>query len=257
MRKQIRFDYEGTVALVTGAASGMGLATAKAFAQSGASVVLADINLDAVQKTADEIIKNGGKAIGIQCDVSDKGQVKSMIDLTVSTFGRLDAAYNNAGINTIAIEAADVSIADYHRIISINLHGVWNCLQHELRQMIRQRSGAIVNCSSIGGMVGAQGRAPYSATKHGIIGLTQSAALDYATKGIRVNAVCPGMIETPMADVVTNGNKQMLSEMVKAVPMARFGKPDEIADAVLWLCSNGSSYVTGQTLSVDGGFLAQ
>jgi NAD(P)-dependent dehydrogenase (short-subunit alcohol dehydrogenase family) len=257
MSKQVKYDFKGSVALVTGAASGMGLATAKAFARSGASVVLADIDLNALQVAVDEIIKNGGKAFPVKCDVSDENQVKSMIDLTLATYGRLDAAFNNAGINTIAIAAADVSMADYHRIISINLNGVWNCMQHELRQMIKQGSGTIVNCSSIGGMTGAQGRAPYSATKHGIVGLTQSAALDYATKGIRVNAVSPGMIETPMADVVTGGKKEMLTEMVKAVPMAKLGRAEDIADAVLWLCSDGSSYVTGEILVVDGGFLVQ
>lgn len=257
MKIQINYNFDGAVALVTGAAQGMGLATAKAFAQAGASVVLSDIKMDVLQAEVDKITEDGGKAIAVPCDVSKEEQVKSLMEKTISTYGKLDAAYNNAGINTVAIDMVDVSMEDYHRIMSINLNGVWNCMYYELKQMLKQGSGTIVNCSSIGGMVGAQGRAPYSATKHGIIGLTQSAALDYAAKGIRVNAVCPGMIDTPMADVVTGGHREMLIEMVKAVPMARLGNEEEIAEAVLWLCSSGSSYVTGQTLAIDGGFLAQ
>lgn len=257
MKRQVNYNFEGAVALVTGAAQGMGLATAKAFARAGASVVLADVSTKGLQLAKEEIAKIGAKVLTVQCDVSDEIQVKALIDETVTTFGRLDAAYNNAGINTVGIPSADVSMADYNRIVSINLNGVWYCMQHELRWMIKQGSGTIVNCSSIGGMVGAQGRAPYSATKHGIVGLTQSAALDYASQGIRVNAVSPGMIDTPMADVVTGGYRDMLGEMVKAVPMGKLGIAEDIANAVLWLCSDGSNYITGQVVAVDGGFLAQ
>lgn len=257
MKRQVNYNFEGAVALVTGAAQGMGVATAKAFARAGASVVLADVSTKGLQLAKEEIAKIGAKVLTVQCDVSDEIQVKALIDETVTTFGRLDAAYNNAGINTVGIPSADVSMADYNRIVSINLNGVWYCMQHELRWMIKQGSGTIVNCSSIGGMVGAQGRAPYSATKHGIVGLTQSAALDYASQGIRVNAVSPGMIDTPMADVVTGGYRDMLGEMVKAVPMGKLGIAEDIANAVLWLCSDGSNYITGQVVAVDGGFLAQ
>jgi NAD(P)-dependent dehydrogenase (short-subunit alcohol dehydrogenase family) len=257
MKKQVNYNFEGAVALVTGAAQGMGLATAKAFARAGASVVLADINTKGLQLAKDEIVKDGARVLTVQCDVSDEKQVKSLIDETIQTFGRLDAAYNNAGINSVGIPSADVSVTDYNRIVSINLNGVWYCMQHELRWMINQGSGTIVNCSSIGGMVGAQGRAPYSATKHGIVGFTQSAALDYASQAIRVNAVSPGMIDTPMADVVTGGHREMLGEMVKSVPMGRLGVAEDVADAVMWLCSDGSKYVTGQIVTVDGGFLAQ
>jgi NAD(P)-dependent dehydrogenase (short-subunit alcohol dehydrogenase family) len=180
-----------------------------------------------------------------------------MIDSIVASFGKLDAAYNNAGINTAEIKAADFSQDDYHKIISVNLNGVWNCMQQELRQMLKQGFGSIVNCSSIGGMAAAKGRAPYSASKHGIIGLTQSAAIDYADQGIRINAVCPGTIDTPMVTAITGGDKEILAAFEKATPMGRAGKPEEIAEAVLWLSSNAASYVTGQTLVVDGGFLAQ
>ncbi len=257
MSRQVKYDYQGSVALVTGAGMGIGLASAKAFAVSGASIVLADVNIKAVQAAADEIISNGGKALAIQCDVADEQQVKAMIEKIVATFGKLDVAYNNAGINTLEIEVADLSRADYDRITSINQNGIWFSMQYEIRQMLKQGSGVIVNCSSLAGFVGARGRAAYSATKYAVIGMTKSAALEYATRGIRVNAVCPGMFETPMADFITEGNKDVLKEMTKAAPMGRLGQPEEIADAVLWLCSDASSYVTGEALSVDGGFLAQ
>ena len=257
MSKQVKYDFRDTVALVTGAAQGMGLATAKAFGEAGASVVLADVNIGAVQAAADEIIKNGGKAIAVKCDVANEQQVKAMIEKTVATFGKLDVAYNNAGINTLEIEIADLSRTDYDRIISINQNGVWFCMQYEIRQMLKQSSGVIVNCSSLAGFVGARGRAAYSASKYAVIGMTKSAALEYAARGLRVNAVCPGMFETPMADFITDGNKAVLKEMTKAAPMGRLGQPEEIADAVLWLCSDGSSYVTGEALWVDGGFLSQ
>jgi len=257
MSKQVSYNYEGSVALVTGAAQGMGLATAKAFAKAGAAIVLADVDLDAVQAVADKIIQNGGKALAVKCDVSNEAQVKAMIDLTIATFGKLDVAYNNAGINTLEIEVADMTRADYDRIISINQNGIWLSMQYEIRQMLKQGSGVIVNCSSLAGFVGARGRAAYSASKFAVIGMTKSAALEYATRNIRVNAVCPGMFETPMAQFITEGNKEVLKEMTKAAPMGRLGQPEEIADAVLWLCSDGSSYVTGEALSVDGGFLSQ
>ena len=257
MSKQVTYNYHGYIALVTGAAQGMGLATAKAFAQSGASVVLSDVNLDALQIATDQITKDGGKAISIQCDVSKEEQVKEMIEQTISKFGKLDVAYNNAGINTLEIEIADLSRADYDRIISINQNGIWFSMQYEIRQMLKQKSGVIVNCSSLAGFVGARGRAAYSASKYAVIGMTKSAALEYATRGIRVNAICPGMFETPMADFITEGNREVLKEMTKAAPMGRLGQPEEIADAVLWLCSDASSYVTGDALWVDGGFLSQ
>ena len=257
MSKQVKYNYEGSVALVTGAAKGMGLATAKAFADAGAAIVLADVDFELVAVTADEIVKNGGKALAVKCDVSNEEQVKAMIENAVATFGKLDVAYNNAGINTLETEVADLSRVDYDRIISINQNGIWFCMQYEIRQMLKQSSGVIVNCSSLAAFVGARGRAAYSASKYAIIGMTKSAALEYATRGIRVNAICPGMFETPMADFITEGNKDVLKEMTKAAPMGRLGQPEEIADAVLWLCSDASSYVTGESLWVDGGFLSQ
>src|SRR5437773_3182286 len=251
----MNISFENKVALVTGAGSGLGLATVKAFAESGASVVLADWNEKAVRSAAGELAGQGHKALAIRCDVADDAQVEAMVDQTVVTFGRLDAAYNNAGVQNILAETADATREDFDRVTAINLRGVWSCMKFELRQMRKQGSGAIVNCSSIGGLVGGAGRGTYHAAKHGVIGLTKSAAREYAAKGIRINAVCPGLIWTPMTEkMIAAGQKEALEEMLKLVPIGRYGRPEEIADAVLWLCSDRSSFVVGQSISVDGGF---
>ena len=234
----MNISFENKVALVTGAASGLGLATAKAFAASGAAVVLADWNEKAVHSAADELAASGHKALAIRCDVADDAQIEAMIDKTVAAFGRLDAAYNNAGVQNVLAETADATREDFDRVTAINLRGVWSCMKFELRQMRKQGSGAIVNCSSIGGIIGGAGRGTYHAAKHGVIGLTTSAALEYAAQGIRINAVCPGLIQTPMADqMMAGGQADALDAMLKDVPIARLGRSEEIADAVLWLCS--------------------
>jgi NAD(P)-dependent dehydrogenase (short-subunit alcohol dehydrogenase family) len=250
-------SYENKVALVTGAGSGLGLATAKAFAESGASVVLADWNEDEVQSAAAGLAAQGHKTLAVRCDVSDDAQVEAMVKQTVATFGRLDAAYNNAGVQNVLAETADSPREDYDRIMAINLRGVWSSMKFELQQMRAQGSGAIVNCSSLGGLIGGAQRGTYHAAKHGVIGFTKSAALEYATRGIRVNAVCPGMIRTPMFDkMIAEGQGDELQQMLNTlVPMKRMGRPEEIADAVLWLCSDAASYVTGQSISVDGGYV--
>ncbi len=248
-------SFENKVALVTGAASGLGLATAKAFAESGASVALADWNEKAVRAAAEELTGQGHKALAIHCDVADDGQVEAMVEQTVAAFGRLDAAYNNAGVQNVLAETADSPRDDYDRVMAINLRGVWSCMKFELRHMRKQGSGAIVNCSSIGGVVGGPERATYHAAKHGVIGLTKSAALEYAAKGIRINAVCPGMIQTPMSDqMIAAGQGEALDAMLKEVPIGRLGRAEEIADAVLWLCSSAASLVIGHALVVDGGY---
>jgi NAD(P)-dependent dehydrogenase (short-subunit alcohol dehydrogenase family) len=251
----MKWPFEGRVALVTGAASGLGLATAKAFAESGASVVLADWNEDAARSAAEGLAAQGHKVLPLRCDVSDDAQVEAMVEQTVARFGRLDAAYNNAGIQNVLAETADSPREDYDRVMGINLRGVWSCMKFELRQMRKQGSGTIVNCSSLGGLVGGAERGIYHAAKHGVLGFTKSSALEYAAKGIRINAVCPGLIETPMsAQMRAGGQAEALEGMLKVVPMGRYGRADEIADAVLWLCSDASSFVTGQSISVDGGF---
>jgi NAD(P)-dependent dehydrogenase (short-subunit alcohol dehydrogenase family) len=251
----MKISFESKVALVTGAASGLGFATAKAFAESGASVALADWNEKAVHSAAEGLAVKGYKTFAIHCDVSDDNQVEAMVDQTVATFGRLDAAYNNAGVQNIIAETADATREDFDRVLAINLRGIWSCMKFELRQMRQQGSGTIVNCSSIGGIVGAPRRGTYQASKHGVIGLTKSAALEYAARGIRINAVCPGLIHTPMAEqIMAAGQADALNAMLKDVPIARLGRPEEIAEAVLWLCSPGASLVVGHALVVDGGY---
>ena len=249
---------EGKVALITGAASGLGLATAKAFAEAGAAVVLADWNEKAVIAAAQQLAEAGYKTLAIKCDVSDDKQVEEMVNKTVSAFGRLDAAYNNAGIQNELAKAEDQTQDDFDRVTGVNYRGVWSCMKYELRQMNKQGSGAIVNCSSIGGILGGAQRGTYHGAKHGVIGLTKSAALEYAAQGIRINSICPGLFQTSMSDqMIAAGQKEALDEMLKQVPIARLGRPEEIASVVLWLCSDGASMVVGHTLVVDGGYSIQ
>src|SRR5499425_2671347 len=246
-------SFENKVALVTGAASGMGLATAQAFAEAGATVVLADFREETVKAVAQKLVAAGHKGIAVRCDVSDDAQVAAMVDRTVAEFGRIDAAFNNAGVMAHIAPTADSTREDWDRVIGINLRGVWSCMKHELRHMERQGSGAIVNNASVGALTGNPGIASYIASKHGVVGLTRTAALEYARKGIRVNAVNPGLIDTPVARDVVNGNEQGYEDIAKNVPIGRAGRPEEIASAVLWLCSPGASYVIGHALTVDGG----
>jgi NAD(P)-dependent dehydrogenase (short-subunit alcohol dehydrogenase family) len=245
------YDFSGQVALVTGASQGLGFATAEAFAQNGASVVLADLNEEALNNATDRLKAEGFNVLAVVCDVSDEAQVKTLIERTVAEHGRLDMAFNNAGISGPVGPITQETEAEFDQVNKVNLKGVWACMKHELIQMDRQGSGAIVNCSSLGGLVGLPGRAAYHGTKHGVLGLTKCAALDYATKNIRVNAVCPGTFDTPM---VSGIDKDSIDEFMRSQPIGRMGKPEELAAAVLWLCSPAASFVLGAALSVDGGF---
>jgi NAD(P)-dependent dehydrogenase (short-subunit alcohol dehydrogenase family) len=246
-------DFSGKVALVTGAASGMGLATAQAFAKAGAAVVLADFREDAVKTSAQKLVESGHKAIALRCDVSDDAQVAAMVDRTVAEFDRLDAAFNNAGVMARMMPTAESTREEWDRVIGINLRGVWSCMKYELRHMVRQGSGAIVNNASVGALTGNPGIGSYIASKHGVVGLTRTAALEYIQRGIRVNAVNPGLIDTQIARDVVSGDEQAYADIAKSVPIGRAGTPEEIASVVLWLCSPGASYVVGQAITVDGG----
>lgn len=243
---------QGKVALVTGAATGIGLACAEAFARAGATVVMADINEPTDQ--AARLVQAGYAAVPYRCDVSDTKAVEEMIGWIVATYGRLDAAHNNAGIQTPQRPMAEITDEEFDRTVAVDLKGVWNCMRYEIRQMLRQGGGAIVNTSSQGGVTGFPGQAAYIACKHAVIGLTRTAAIDYAAQGIRINAVCPGVIRTPMVEELLRRNPDLEQELVRDIPAGRMGRPDEIAHAVLWLCSDDASFVDGHALLVDGAF---
>lgn len=244
--------FEGKVAMVTGSAMGIGLACAEAFAYAGATVVMVDIQEPVGQ--AQKLVDAGYKAVTYKCDVSDAQAVKEMIEWIVSTYGRLDAAHNNAGIQTPQRPMAEITDEEFDRTVAVDLKGVWNCMKYEIEQMLKQRSGTIVNTSSQGGITAFQGQAAYISCKHGVVGMTRTAAMDYAAKNIRINAVCPGAILTPMAEELIRRNPQVEKDLIRDIPAGRLGKPEEIADAVLWLCSPQASFVHGHALLVDGGF---
>lgn len=249
--------FTGKVALVTGAASGIGRATALAFAHEGAKVVVADVDVAGGHETARLIDAAGGEALFVRTDVSRAPETEALVAATIERFGRLDVAFNNAGIEGVSAATADCTPENWDRVIAINLTGIWLCMKAEIPRMLQQGGGVIVNCASIAGLVGFAGSPAYVASKHGVVGLTKTAALDYANVGIRVNAVCPGVIRTPMVERVLANTPSLETMLTAGEPIGRLGTPEEIADAVLWLAAPGAAFVTGQAIAVDGGWVAR
>jgi NAD(P)-dependent dehydrogenase (short-subunit alcohol dehydrogenase family) len=247
----------GKVALVTGASSGIGRATALAFAREGAKVVVADVTVEGGEETVAQVKKAGGEAIFVKTDVSKAVEVEALVAKAVATYGRLDCAHNNAGIAGNAKTVVDDTEDNWDRILAINLKGVWLCMKYEIAHMLKQGGGAIVNTASGAGLIGVRRGGAYVASKHGVVGLTKTAALEYAKAGIRVNCVCPGPIDTPMLQGIGGSNQVVIERMVAAQPGGRLGKPAEIAEAAVWLCSDAASFITGLPMPVDGGYTAQ
>ena len=247
--------FKNKVAIVTGGSFGIGRAAALAFSKKGANVVIADWIED--KETLNLIKASGGEAVFVKCDVSKSNDVKAFVEKTISSFGRLDYAFNNAGIEGISAPVQDCTEENWDKTIGINLKGIWLCMKYEIPEMLKQGKGAIVNCASGAGLVGFPGLPAYVASKHGVIGLTKTSALECAKLGIRVNAVCPGAIKTPMIDRLTGNKKEAEEQFAGLEPIGHLGQPEEVANAVIWLCSDEASFVTGHAMAVDGGWVAQ
>lgn len=250
-------EIDGKVALVTGAAAGIGRATAQRFAADGVKVVVADVATDEGQQTTRLIEQSGGTAHFVRCDVSSATDVEAMVEEVLTRYGRLDAAFNNAGVECEMATIGEAKEEDWDRVMSINLKGIWLCMKYEIAAMMRQGGGAIVNSSSVVGALGQPNMASYVASKHGVLGLTKTAALEYASSSIRVNAVCPAIVDTPMLHRYTKGDTELAAELTAQYPTQRITQPEEVANAVLWLCSDAASYVNGHSLMIDGGLSIQ
>jgi NAD(P)-dependent dehydrogenase (short-subunit alcohol dehydrogenase family) len=248
--------FEGKVALVTGGSFGIGRATAVAFAKQGASVVVADYIADKDNVTIQLLNSLNTESLFIQCDVSNATQVSSMVEQLIARFGRLDYAFNNAGIEGVMGKTHECTEDNWDKTIDINLKGIWLCMKNEIPHMMNQKKGVIINCSSVAGLGGYAGLPSYAASKHGVVGLTKSAALEYASQGIRVNAICPGVIHTDMIDRITGKDKSVEKQYAAMEPIGRMGKPEEVAEAVVWLCTDAASFITGIAMPVDGGYIA-
>jgi len=249
-------ELEDKIALVTGGSYGIGRATAVAFAKRGARVVFADCVEDKERATIKEVQAVGGEAVFIQCDVANPADITNMIDKTFSTYGRLDFAFNNAGIEGVSAITQECTQANWEKTLAVNLTGIWLCMKHELPHMLKQGKGAIVNCASVAGLIGFPGLPAYVASKHAVVGLTKTAALENAKLGVRINAVCPGVIRTAMVDRITGKDKTVEKQFADMEPVGRFGDPAEVAEAVVWLCSDAASFVTGIAMPVDGGWVS-
>ncbi len=248
---------EGKTVVVTGAASGIGRATALLFAREGANVVVSDITSEGGEETVKMISDAGGRAVFCRADIAKASEVEAMVKKAVETYGSLDYAVNNAGMEAQPTPTADCTEADFDRTVEVNLKGTWLCIKYEIQQMLKQGGGAIVNMSSIAGLVGVQAMPAYVAAKHGIVGLTKTAALEYGTAGIRVNAVCPSAVRTPLMEQIISSMPELAENMNENHPIGRIGETNEIAESLLWLCSDASSFVTGHAMVVDGGYLAK
>lgn len=248
--------FDGKVAIVTGGSFGIGRAAAIAFAARGAHVIVADWLEDKEHTTLDRIKAAGGQGIFISCDVSKNGEVQALVEKTVATYGRLDYAFNNAGIEGITANTHECTEENWDKTININLKGIWLCMKHEIAYMLKQGKGAIVNCASVAGLIGFPGLPAYVVSKHGVVGLTKTAALENAQQHIRINAVCPGVIHTAMIDRITGMDKTVEKQFIGMEPVGRMGNPEEVAEAVMWLCSDAASFVTGHAMPVDGGWIA-